>query len=183
MPTPDSANGQDPAATQQDPADGQDPQATGSEQTTDQQDSAGQEPEMFPREVVEQLRRENAARRTREAELAAQIKEFKDSTKSESEKLEERAAAAESSKAELETEVGSLRTQLLRYEIAAAKGLDLKHAHRLAGQSREEMEADADELAQLVRPRDDLDGGARGRAPANAGGDMNDLLRRAAGRA
>jgi len=38
----------------------------------------------------------------------------------------------------------------LRYEVAAAKGLDSKFASRLAGSTREEIEADADEFLTVI---------------------------------
>lgn len=63
--------------------------------------------------------------------------------------------------------VKHLEGRLLRYEVAAEKGLDLKLAARLTGATREELAADADELLSLVAPRDaDFDGGPQGdRAP------------------
>ncbi len=126
----------------------------------------------------------NALRSEREAakearkkaeDLAARVKKFEDKDKSESEKAAEEKATAERRAAEAET-------KLMRFEVAAAKGLDPKWASRLAGSTKEELEADAEKLAKEITPSSPgFDGGARQSVPADD--DMNDLIRRRAGRA
>jgi hypothetical protein len=67
-------------------------------------------------------------------------------------------------------------------EVAAAKGLPAEWADRLQGESREELEADADRLRRIVGPTrsfGNADAG-RGEAPATPV-DMNKVLRRMAG--
>lgn len=74
----------------------------------------------------------------------------------------------------------------LRLKVAVKKGLVDDRAFiadRLQGSTIEELEADADALLEQLKPPPvDFDGGARGPAPSSDG-DMNSLLRRAAGRA
>lgn len=72
-------------------------------------------------------------------------------------------------------------------EVAAAKGLPAELADRLLGDTREELERDADQLVGLVQPPS-MDGlirrAARGEPLSSADvGSMDALIRRAAGRA
>ncbi len=125
--------------------------------------------------------RKNAREAAKERDaLAARLKEFEDRDKTESQKLADRADAAEKRATELET-------RALRLEVASEKGLTTAQAKRLVGVTREELEADAAELletfqgANVVPPRIDLDLGTRHTAPV--GQDFNKTLRQAAGRA
>jgi hypothetical protein len=105
---------------------------------------------------------------------ASKLDELEQASKTELERLTDTAtqAATRAQQAELTA---------LKYEVAAEKGIDLKHAHRLVGSNRKELEADAATLAG------DFPAGVPGIPPgANrqpAGGDdMNSIIRRAAGR-
>lgn len=73
------------------------------------------------------------------SDAAARLKELEDANKTELEKLNERAAAAETRAAQLEL-------SNTRAEVAMAKGLTASQAKRLVGATREELEADADQL-------------------------------------
>lgn len=73
------------------------------------------------------------------------LKEIEDRDKSEGEKLADRVASAEKRAADAEA-------RALRLEVAAAKGLTAGQAKRLAGATREELEADADELLADFAP-------------------------------
>lgn len=75
------------------------------------------------------------------------LKTASDSSKSEVDKLAERLAAAEKRLAEADA-------RAMRAEVAAVKGLTEAQARRLQGSTREELEADADELLSLFRPAD-----------------------------
>jgi hypothetical protein len=94
--------------------------------------------------------------RAKENKTAAErLAELEESQKTESQKLAERAEAAE-------RELEQTRTTALRAEIALDKGLTQSQAKRLVGSTREELEADADELlrdlgeaAQPRRPKPD----------------------------
>lgn len=80
------------------------------------------------------------------ADAAKRLKEREDAEKSETERAQERIAEAERKAAEAEAKV-------LRAEVAAAKGLSLAMARRLQGTTREELEADADELLTEFKSR------------------------------
>lgn len=71
------------------------------------------------------------------------LDELEEAAKTDLEKATSRAEAAEKRAAELEA-LG------LRREVAEAKGLPLAAAARLTGETREELEADADQLAALI---------------------------------
>ena len=98
--------------------------------------------------------------RAKENRTAAEkLAELEESQKSESQKLADRAEKAE-------RELEATRTAALRSQVALEKGLTQSQAKRLVGDSREELEADADELlkdlgeaAQPRRPRPDRNQG------------------------
>ncbi len=94
------------------------------------------------------------AKANKEAEaLRLKVKEFEDADKSELEKAAAKAAEAEARAQEAEAKA-------LRLEVAAAKGLTPSQAKRLIGGTREELEADADEIladfAPAKKPSDKL---------------------------
>lgn len=89
------------------------------------------------------LQAERDARSRAEAEAATLRKQIEDATKTAEQKMADDLKAAQ----DLAT---TNATRAMRYEVAAAKGLDLKLATRLAGSTREELEADADTLKALI---------------------------------
>ena len=93
-----------------------------------------------PKEVTAALHKAN-----KEAEsLRLKLKEFEDRDKTDAQKLlEERDA--------LKSERDLLKIENLRREVAIEKGIDLKAASRLVGTTREELEADADVLAEVLK--------------------------------
>ena len=93
-----------------------------------------------PPEVKAALRKANKEAET----LRLKLQEFEDRDKTEAQKLADRAEAAERRLAEVEA-------QSLRLEVAADKGLTPAQARRLLGSTREELEADADELLASFR--------------------------------
>lgn len=103
------------------------------------------------------------------------VKEFEDRDKSAEEKAEQRAADAEK-------KADAAEHKLLRLEVAGAKKLPVPLASRLTGETKAELEADADELLKLVKEEDkvSVDGGAR-KSPKE-GADMNARIRELAGR-
>jgi hypothetical protein len=109
----------------------------------------------------------------KEAEtLRLELKKRDDADKSESQKLTERAEAAERRASELER-------QTMRARVGSAKGLPPKMWDRLVGDDEDALKADADELLAEMKPngsRPSLDGGAK---PRNDPGtpDMNSLIR------
>ncbi|MEV4767791.1 hypothetical protein [Micromonospora humida] len=133
--------------------------------TTDTTEQAGGErPQDVPPEVKRALSKANKEAET----LRLKLKEYEDRDKSEAEKTAERLTAAEQ-----RAEQAELRA--LRLEVAAEKGLTPAQAKRLVGASREELEADADDIlatfptspAQPERktPKPDPSQGARGGKP------------------
>jgi hypothetical protein len=95
------------------------------------------------------LARKHEAQAKANAAAAKRLKEIEDAGKTEEQRKSDKLAEAERRAAEAES-------RSLRYEIAAEKGLTIKMAKRLVGTTREEMEADADELLA------ELGGGAGG---------------------
>lgn len=88
-------------------------------------------------------------RRAKEnADAARRLAEAEDASKSDIEKLSERAAAAEKRAEEAER-------RALRMEVAQAKGLTPAQAKRLTGSTREELEADADDLLEAFGAKKD----------------------------
>lgn len=109
----------------------------------------------------------------RASDAEARIKEFEDRDKSEAQKLEDRATAAEARAALLES-------NSLRRDVAEEKGLTPAQAKRLVGTTRDELEADADDIAEAfppVKPAfQDIAQGARqvGAAPVYRRSQLND---------
>jgi hypothetical protein len=90
------------------------------------------------------LEAERKARRTAEneaKELRAKVKEAEDAEKTELERLQGQVA-------DLTTKAEAATARADRYEIAAEKGLTPAQARRLVGATREELEADADAMAE-----------------------------------
>jgi hypothetical protein len=88
-----------------------------------------------PPEVTRALHKANKEAET----LRLKLKEFEDRDKTDSQKIQEERDA-------LKTELGTLTLQSLRRDVADEKGLTPAQARRLVGSTREEMEADADDL-------------------------------------
>lgn len=97
------------------------------------------------KKALDAERREKRAAEKRAADLEARLKEFEDRDKTETTRAVERAEAAEKAAAAAEA-------RALRLEIAAEKGLTPAQAKRLVGESREELEADANELLETFKP-------------------------------
>jgi len=121
------------------------------------------------KKALDAERREKRAAEKRAADLEARLKEFEDRDKTESTRAIERAEAAEKAAAAAEA-------RALRLEVASEKGLTPAQAKRLVGESREELEADANELLETFKPAtneddktetvvDSLDLGTRGGSP------------------
>lgn len=85
--------------------------------------------------------RAKAAEATRRA--AALQKQIDDSKKTAEQKAADDLASAQ-------RDAADARLKALKYEVAAAKGIDLKLASRLTGATKEELEADADVLKESI---------------------------------
>ena len=115
------------------------------------------------------LDEERKARKAAEAELAKYRKAEQDKADADKTEAERRAAA------EARAEAAELKA--LRLEVATEKGLTAKQAARLVGATREELEADADELIASfpaaaptkTAPKPDPSQGPKNPAPKRAG--------------
>lgn len=111
------------------------------------------------------LKAEREARKAAEkraADAEALIKAAEDAEKSEVERLQGQVN-------DLTRQAGAATARADRFEVAAAKGLSIAQARRLVGSTREELEADADEMRSELgldreparrAPREDLKSGA-----------------------
>lgn len=109
---------------------------------------AGGAPANDPAAVAAELARTREALKKANQEAASnrkKLQELDDKDKSELQKAVERAEAAESRADQAES-------RILRLEVAASKGLTPAQAKRLVGASKEELEADADELLATFKP-------------------------------
>jgi hypothetical protein len=120
-------------------------EATATEATTEsteKQETGSEEQQPKPTETVDfwkQKAREQEKRAKDNADAAKRLGEIEDAQKSETQKLTDRAEKAEKRADEAEG-------RLARLEVALDKGLTPSQAKRLVGNTREELEADADEL-------------------------------------
>ena len=110
----------------------------------------------IPDEVKQALRKANKEAET----LRLRLKEFEDRDKTAEQKLQEE---RDSLKAENE----AFRLETLRREVADEKGLTPAQARRLVGTTREELEADADDVLETfpTKPKPvfgDVGQGSRG---------------------
>lgn len=85
----------------------------------------------------ERKARRDAERQLRE--MSDQLKALQDKDKSDSERLTEKVS-------QLEKDLATATARADRFEVALDKGLDMTRAKRLTGTTREELEADAEEL-------------------------------------
>lgn len=124
------------------------------------------------KKALDAMKAQRNAAQTELKKAQAALKEIEDRGKSEAEKVAERLAVAEKTAAEA-------TAKALRLEVAAAKGLTAKQAARLVGATREELEADADELLAdfpatpatptKATPKPDPSQGPKHPAPKRAG--------------
>ena len=142
------------------------PEADAPKGTKENPATVSQEPKTFDADYVKTLRSESAANRKKAQEAIARIEELEARDQSELEKAQTKAAKLEQAKVEAEA-------KLLRYEVAAEKDVPAEALDFLTGNTREELEAKADKLLELVKsrnentPEPDFDGGAREPAPEN----------------
>jgi hypothetical protein len=145
--------GQEPENT---PAEGEKPEAT--------VETEVKQTKSFDEDYVKTLRAENAAHRKKAQEAIERLEALEERDKTEAEK-----AAAKATKEAQRAEAAEAK--LTRYEVAAEKGLPSDTLDLLSGSTREELEAKADRILELVKSRTesekepDFDGGAREPAP------------------
>jgi hypothetical protein len=123
--------------------------------------------------AIDRQKADAKAARDEAAALKAKLQEIEDRDKTEQQRKDE-AAAADAKRAT------DAEAKALRYEVAADKGIPLKHAHRLVGSNKEELEADATELAKELKAEDGPDFAPGARRTVNKT-DMDSLIRGARG--
>jgi hypothetical protein len=115
----------------------------------------------FDEGYVKQLRAEAAQHRREAQEARQRAQELEERDQSEVEKLTTKVSKAERERDEA-------KAALLRYEVAAEKQVPADAVDLLVGSTREELEAKADRLLELVKAREttpEFDGGTRDPAP------------------
>ena len=126
---------------------------------------------------IKRLRGEAAEHRRRIKDLEPEVDRLREAQMTEQQRIETRASQAEERASRAERQVA-------QYAAAAKAGLPLDLAARLQGNTAEELDADAEQLKNLLggngqqRFEGRVNGGARAPVPAN---DMNSLIRQAAG--
>lgn len=110
----------------------------------------------------------------REAEQARlKLKQIEDAGKSETQRITEERDS-------LKGDLTSAQVQALRFEIALDKGIPKAIAQRLQGATREEMEADADELLKTIgggKKSPSFDGGAKDKDAPELGSFLTKAIR------
>lgn len=105
------------------------------------------------------LARKHEQRAKENSSAAEELAKIRESQKTEAEKLQDKVSAAEKRAAEVEM-------RALRAEVAFEKGLTPAQAKRLVGTTKEELEADADDLLNTfgsTKTTPDFGGGNRGK--------------------
>lgn len=137
---------------------------------TETPEAASEEAETAPEDEVKKwkaLARENEKRAKANAEAAKKLAEIEDANKTELEKAN--TAAAEAAKRAEEAEA-----RALRLEVASEKGLDGKQAKYLTGATREELEANADQILEDFAPAKKPSDKLPARPKPKAGGAVDD---------
>jgi hypothetical protein len=115
--------------------------------------------------AIDRMKRDRNAALKELKDLREQVKKFQDKDKSEAQRLAESAEEAKGRAAQLETSYRKLTTAMERAPEGATLAQIRAVAKRLSGDTEEELEADADELFQLLAPKPATDEGKRA-APA-----------------
>ena len=137
---------------------GETPDTSGTGQPEPKEDDLAGLREALAKERTERRRFEAEAKKN--AGAAQRLAEAEDADKSELQRERDKAATAEA-----RAKVAERRAD--RLDVAAAKGLSPSLAARLVGETREELEADADELLKVVKPAEDTGTASNGTAAAS----------------
>jgi len=99
-------------------------------------------------------REANRALKAEKAELAEKLQKLEDRDKSEEQKRQEAFDAAVAAKSESDARAAAAEKALIRFEVATDKGIPSELVGRLVGETREELEADADKLLEFIGEQD-----------------------------
>lgn len=97
------------------------------------------DPDLGAKKALEAERRARRDAEKQLRDLTARLKEIEDKDKSEVDRLREQVE-------QLKSEAATHAAKALRAEVASEKGLTAAQAKRLVGDTREELEADADDI-------------------------------------
>lgn len=111
----------------------------------EQDDAPKPDPDSGAKKALEAERKARREAERKAGDLADRVKELEDRDKSDGEKLSGKLAEAEK-RAE------AAEAKALRYEVALNRKLSATQAKRLVGATKEELEADADELLESFKP-------------------------------
>ncbi len=103
------------------------------------------DPDIGAKKALDQERAARKAAEKSAADLEARLKAIEDKDKSEGQKAADSAVKAEAARVAAEARAD-------RLEVAMAKGLTPAQAKRLQGATRDELEADADDLLETFKP-------------------------------
>lgn len=107
---------------------------------------------------IKALHAERDARKAAEdrlKELDVRIREFEDRDKTEQQKLEERAQTLADELESARASIAAAEFNNHRLQVAQTKGIPAELVGRLQGDTREELEADADALLAVIGKRDE----------------------------
>lgn len=105
-------------------------------------------------------------------ELQAQLEQYEDANRTEVEKQARKADKLARDLEEAQAAIANYERQALVADVAAEAGIPREAAHRLQGNTREELEADAKQLKQILAPD-----GPRKPAPVPQAGDFGEAGR------
>lgn len=155
--------------------------AEGQDTTATERDDASKDTgRTFTQDEVNRLlakeRRDQEQRFSGYDELKAKAAKFDEAEEANKSELDKALARADKA----ETELEAARLDALRSRVAAAKNLPAELAGRLTGTTEEELEADADTLAELLRPKQEgtATGGHLNFSSSAASGDTNEVVAR-----
>ena len=115
------------------------------------------EPKTLTQEQIDKIVETRLARERekQQEERDAEKQRAADEKKSEQQKLLDRIAALETADKENKDALSKSQLESLRLRVAQAKGLTEKQSNRLQGSTKEELEADADDLLESFGGKDD----------------------------
>lgn len=121
------------------------------------------------------MSRKNEERAKENADAADKLKKLEESSLSDQQKREAAETAQAGKLADLEKRADEADARALRAEVASAKKLTPAQAKRLAGTTREELEADADDLLETFKPESEQEPEGEGGERKPAGRPKEDL--------
>jgi len=150
------------AGSEQEQEPGQEPTSPGEgtppegdqEQGAAQPQAAGTVDELpeWAQELIGDLRKENATHRKAKKAAEKQAQEAEEARLAEEKKFQELAEKRAQERDEALARLAAKELELLKREVAQVAGLPAELAERLQGETREELEADAEALKKLMPP-------------------------------